>query len=266
MRPKNFLFKYIEKFVLGIAVGYFIYTVFYTSMILKRKTHKVNTKLQSLSDVIERKLKMSEPPAISTKLKEAMQLELRFATPPKANFLQQFKIFRKPAKGESISDITMEDLLKKAELQAYPHLKVDVPGDREFIFKGGTPELALIQVRRLYKDVWWTKSFIVEKGKTIGEKKTIRGETIDFDTRCKLIEIVPFAQKPLMMKRASVLRDKENNFLGTSLTEEAEMISTSKIVFEYKKGKSYDLWIGEFVNLGTETVIVHPLTNTSLTH
>lgn len=266
MSPGNFLFKYVEKFVLGIAVCYLIYTVFYTFMRLKRETYEVNTKLQSLSGVIDRKLKMSIPPVISTKLKEAMQLELRFTMPPDANSLQQFKVFSKLAKGKLISDITMRDLLRNAELQTNPHLNADVPGDREFIFKGGTPKLALIQVRRLYKDIWWTKSFIVEEGKTIGEKKIVKGETIDFDTQCKLIEIVPSAQKPLTMKRTNVLRDRENNFLGISLTEEIQMISTPKIVFEYKKGKSYDLWIGEFVNLGTDTVVVHPPTNTPLTH
>jgi hypothetical protein len=42
------------------------------------------------------------------------------------------------------------------------------------------------------------------------------------------------------------------------MTDEKHMISTSKIVFADKKGDVYNLWIGELVNLGTETVTVRP--------
>ena len=81
---------------------------------------------------------------------------------------------------------------------------------------------------------------------------------MDFNTCCTLIEIVPLAQKPLIMKKTAVLRNEKGDFLGTSMTDEKHMISTSKIVFEDKKGGVYNLWIGELVNLGTETVTVRP--------
>ena len=81
---------------------------------------------------------------------------------------------------------------------------------------------------------------------------------MDFNTCCTLIEIVPLAQKPLVMKKTAVLRNEKGDFLGTSMTDEKHMISTSKIVFEDKKGGVYNLWIGELVNLGTETVTVRP--------
>ena len=124
----------------------------------------------------------------------------------------------------------------------------------------------MLQVRKLYKDKWWVDSFAVEKGKSIGEKKKVGKETVDFNTHCQLIEIVPLAQKPLVIKKTAVLRNEGGEFLGASFTEETHMITTSKIVFKHKNGESYNLWIGESVNLGTETVSFHPVPNTSPTN
>ena len=59
------------------------------------------------------------------------------------------------------------------------------------------------------------------------------------------------------------LRDEKGEFLGTSITEETHMISTSKIVFETKK-ESCNLWIGELVNIGTDTITVQPTNISSI--
>lgn len=263
MDIKNFTFKHVEKFALGIAVGYLIYTMIYT---LNLGTHEFDTKLLSLSNVIDRKLKASMPPVLDNELKDAARLESRFTTPPPATHIQRPHLFGKFAKGETISGITTKDLLKKPELQTLPHSEVATPGSIEFTLKGGTADLALIQVRKLHKDKWLTESFTVENGKQIGGEKVINREPIDFNTHCRLIRIIPLAQKPLIIKKSTLLRNEKGEFIGTSLVEEKHMISTSKIVFEDKKGKSYDLWIGELVNLGTETVTVYSSVNTSSTN
>ncbi|HHT9137067.1 MAG TPA: hypothetical protein ACFYEK_07485, partial [Candidatus Wunengus sp. YC60] len=172
-------------------------------------------------------------------------------------------IFGKFTKEKTVSDITTKDLLKKPELQTTQRLEGIAPGEIEFIFRGGTADMALVQVRKLYKDKWWTESFAIEKGEPIGKKKIIGKETVDFDTNCKLIEIVPLAQKPLVIKKTTVAQNEKGEFLGSSFTEETHMISASKIMFEDKKGESYNLWIGESVKVGTDTVSVNPLTNVS---
>ena len=263
MDIKDFTFKHVKKFVLGITVCYLVYTVIHTFITSSLEMHGIDTKLLSLSGAIGRKLKTSIPSALDKELKDAAQLELRFTTPPSANFLQRPHLFCKFTKGETISDITTKDLLKKPEIQALPRLEVTTPGDTEFILKGGTADLALIQVRKLHKDKWLAESFTVENGKTIGEKIIIDRKPVDFNTHCKLIKIIPLAQKPLVIKKSTLLRNEKGDFLGTSLAEEKHMISTSKIVFEDKKGESYDLWIGELVNLGTETVTIYSSVNTS---
>ncbi len=266
MDIKNFLFKHIEKFILGAAVCYLVYTIIHTFIILHLETREVNTKLLSISDAVNRKLKTSTPTPGDTERKDALYLESRLTKPPPVALFHRPQIFSKSARTEVSSDITTKDLLKKMESQTHARLEVTAPGDTEFIFKGGTADLALIQVRKLYKDTWWIESFSVEKGKIIGQKKTVKGETVDFDTRCKLREIVPLAQRPLIMRKTTVLRGEKGEFLGTSLSEETHMVSTSRIIFENKKGEPYNLWIGELVNIGTETVTVHAPENATSTN
>ncbi len=266
MNIKNFAFKHGEKFILGIAIGYLVYTVIHTFTIVNLRTHKIDTTLLSLSNGIDRKLRTSTPPALDKDIEDAAQLESRFTTPPSANLLQRPYLFSKSTRGGTISGITTRDLLKKPEVQTLSHLEVLTPGNTEFTLKGGTADLALIQVRKLHKDKWLTESFAVENGKTIGEKKVINREAVDFSTHCKLIKIIPLAQRPLMIKKSNLLQNEKGEFIGTSLTVEKHMISTSKILFEDKKGESYDLWIGEFANLGTETVTIYSPGNTSSTN
>lgn len=266
MDVKAILFKYVEKIVLGIAICYLIYTIIYAVIVPGIETHKINTRLLSQSDTIDSKLRISKPPLIEKERKEAELMDLRFTTPPTAKPLQQAYILSKFTRDEVVSGITTRDLLNKSELKSHGRLEVSVPGDTEFVYKGGTAELALIQVRKLYNDVWWAESFTVEKGQRIGQKKTIKKVPIDFDTRCKLLEIVPFAQKPMTFNKTSIVRnDKTGEFLGTKLEPEIHAITTPKIVFENKKGEAYNLWVGELVNLGTETVPVRSSTKTSST-
>lgn len=258
MDIKNFIFRHIEKIALGIAACYLIYAVIHTLVTLNLETHRVDAKLQSLSSAIDRKLKTGTPPPVDAERKDAAQLESRFTTPPPANLLERPFLFSKFIHGETNTEVTTSDLLKKPEPRTSSGTEVPIRGDTEFILKGGTADMALIQVRKLYKDIWWIESFTVEKGEIIGKKKKIGTETVDFNTCCTLIEIVPIAQKSLVMKKTTVLRNEKGDFLGTSMTDEKHMISTSKIVFEDKKGDIYNLWIGKLVNLGTETVTVCP--------
>ena len=266
MDIKNFIFKHIEKLGFGIAICYLIYTAVHTFIILNIKVHRTDTKLLSLSNTIERRIKTSVPPIADTELKNDEQLVLRLTSPPSASSLPRPYIFGKFTKEKTVSDITTKDLLKKPALQPAERLEDITLSEIEFIFKGGTADLALVQVRKLYKDKWWTESFTMEKGGTIGGKKTIGKETVDFDTYCKLIEIVPQAQKPLVIKKTTAVQNEKGEFLGSSFTEETHMISASKIIFEDKKGESYNLWIGELVKVGTDTVTVHPSTNASSTN
>ena len=266
MNIKNFIFKHIEKLVLGIAICYLAYTAVHTFIISSIEAHRTNSKLLSLSSAIERKIKTSVPPIVDMELKNDEQLALRLTSPPSASLLPRPYIFGKFTKEKTGSDITAKDLLKKPELQPTTRLEGATPTEIEFIFKGGTADMALVQVRKLYKDKWWTESFTMEKGETIGGKKTIGKETVDFDTYCKLMEIIPQAQKPLVIKKTMAVLNGKGEFLRSSFTDEIHMISASKIMFEDKKGESYHLWIGESVKVGTDTVSVYPSTNASSTN
>ena len=265
MNFKNFVFKHVEKMVLGITICYLIYTTVHAFMILNLAVHRTDTKLLSLSSTIERKIKTGVPPIVDTELKNDEQLALRLTSPPSASPLPRPYIFGKFIKEKTASDITTKDLIKKPELQP-ERLEGIIPGEIEFVFKGGTADMALVQVRKLYKDKWWTESFTIEKGETIGEKKIIGKETVDFDTYCKLIEIFPQAQKPFLIKKTTVIQNEKGEFLGSSFTEETHMISSSRITFEYKRGESYNLWIGELAKVGTDTVTVNPSTSVSSTN
>ena len=266
MNIKNFIFKHIEKLGFGIAICYLIYTAVHTFIILNIEAHRTNTKLLSLSNTIERRIKTSVPPIVDTELKNDEQLALRLTSPPSASPLPRPYIFGKFIKEKTASDITTKDLIKKPELQPAARLEGITPGEIEFVFKGGTADMALVQVRKLYKDKWWTESFTIEKGETIGEKKIIGKETVEFDTYCKLIEIFPQAQKPFLIKKTTVIQNEKGEFLGSSFTEETHMISSSRITFEYKRGESYNLWIGELAKVGTDTVTVNPSTSVSSTN
>lgn len=266
MNIKNFIFKHVEKIVLSITICYLIYTAAHTFIILNKEAHRTDTKLLSLSNTIERRIKTSVPPIVDTELKNDEQLALRLTSPPSASSLPRPYVFGKFTKEKTVSDITIKDLLKKSELQAAQRSEGIIPDEIEFIFKGGTADLSLVQVRKLYKDKWWTESFTIEKGETIGEKKIIGKETVDFDTHCRLIEIVHQAQKPLVIKKTTAVQNEKGEFLGSSFTEETHMISSAKIIFEDKKGESYNLWIGELVKVGTDTVTVHPSTSASSTN
>ena len=266
MNIKNFIFKHIEKIALGITICYLIYTAVHTFIILNIEIHRTDTKLLSLSNTIERRIKTSVPPIVDTELKNDEQLVLRLTSPPSASSLPRPYVFGKFTKEKTVSGITSKDLLKRPELQTTPRSEGITLGEIEFIFKGGTADLSLVQVRKLYKDKWWTESFTIEKGETIGEKKIIGKETVDFDTHCRLIEIVHQAQKPLVIKKTMAVLNGKGEFLRSSFTEEIHMISTSKIIFEDKKGESYHVWIGESVKVGTDTVAVYPSTNASSTN
>ena len=103
--------------------------------------------------------------------------------------------------------------------------------------------------RKLLKDKWWIEGFLAREGDIIGERKVISGETVDFNTQCKLVEIVSVAQKEMVVKKQVSLKNEVGEFIGTSFAEEVHMISTSKIVFEYNKGETYNLWLGKLVKL-----------------
>ncbi len=257
MNLKHFLFKHFEKFILGLAGGYLIYSIACTFIMKSSEIRKeIDTRLLSITDTIERKLQRSTPPAIETELKNASQLESRFTSPPPAHLLQYPQLFGKLLREEPVSPLTTKDILKKPEVPIQPHLEAPAQADTEFVFKGGTEDLALLQVKKLYKEMWWVSSFTVSKGETIGSKKMLGNETIDFDTHCKLMEIVPLAQKPLVIKKTNVMLNEKGEFLNTSLTEETLMVTSSRIVFENKKGVSYTLWLGESVRLGEESATV----------
>ena len=179
MNMKNFIFKHIEKLGFGIAMCYLIYTAVHTFVILNIGVLRTDTKLLSLSGTIERKIKTSVPPIVDTELKNDEQLALRLTSPPSAILLPRPYVFGQFTKEKAVSDITTKDLIKKPALQTTPRLEGITPGEMEFIFKGGTADMALVQVRKLYKDKWWTESFTIEKGETIGEKKIIGKETVD---------------------------------------------------------------------------------------
>lgn len=263
MNIKKFIFKHVEKLGIGIAVCYLIYASVHTFVILDMDAYRTDAKLLSLSNTIEKKLKTSVPPVVDTELENAEQLLLRLTSPPPASPLQHQDIFGKFIKQKTVSGVTSKDLLKKPALQPTDRLVDITPGEMEFVFKGGTADMVLLQVRKLYKDKWWTESFTTGKGEFIGKKKLMGKETVDFDTDCRLIEIVPQAQKPLIIKKTAVVRNEKGEFLGSSFTAETHMISASKIIFEDRNMVSHGLWIGELVRLGTETVAVHPLTNVS---
>ena len=170
MNIKNFIFKHIEKLGFGIAICYLIYTAVHTFIILNIEALRTDTKLLSLSNTIERKLKTSVPPVVDTELRNDEQLALRLTSPPSASPLPRPYVFGKFTKEKTVSDITTKDLLKKPKLQSTARLEGATPTEIEFIFKGGTADMALVQVRKLYKDKWWNESFTMEKGETIGGK------------------------------------------------------------------------------------------------
>lgn len=263
---RYFLFKHSEKFILGIIVCYLIYTIICTFIASSSKTQNIDSRLLSLSTIIDRKLKTGVPPPIDAERKEAEQLGLRFTDPPAANLLLRPYLSFDSTSGESNRDITTKDLLKKPEMQSSSDREGIIQGTTEFVLKGGTADMALIQVRKFYRDKWWAESFTVAKGEIIGREKKIGAETVDFQTYCRLIKITPLAPKPFFTRKTNVLRNEKNEFLGVSLTEEKHMIPTSQVVFEDKKGESYHVWIGELVKLGTETVAVSPVAHTMSTH
>ena len=250
MDIKNFIFKHIEKIILGIAVSYLIYTVINTLIILNINSYKVNTRLETLSNAVERKFKTSTPPKIETELDDAVLLESRLTIPPSADVLQRPQVF-------SVQDIATMDTSAKKETRISPVSEITISGDKEFTFKGGSADIVVVQVRKLHKDKWWIESFLAREGDLIGERKVISGETVDFNTQCKLVEIAPVAQKQMVVKKQVSLKNEAGEFIGTSFAEEVHMISTSKIVFEYNKGETYNLWLGELVKLGTETIRVY---------
>lgn len=266
MNMKYFIFKHFEKFIFGIAVGYLIYTVISVLITERLKTQNIDSQLRSLSTMLDRKLATSKPPSISADRKEAELLKLRLTTPPAANLLLRPYLFSNSLSDGSKTDITTRDLLKNQEMLPSSVTEDTAQGTTEFILKGGTADMALIQVRKFHRDTWWTESFTVGKGEIIGRERKIGAETVDFHTFCKLTEIIPFAPKPFFTRKTTVLRNENNEFLGVAQTQEKHMIPTSQIVFESIKGEPCNVWIGELVKLGTETVTVCPAVNTISTH
>lgn len=257
MDVKNFIFKHIEKIILGIAVSYLIYTVIITLIILNINNYKVNTRIETLSNAVERKFKTSTPPKMKTELDDAELLESRLTISPSADVLQRPQVFSVFGKEGAVQGIATMDTSAKKGTNISQVSEITISGDKEFTFKGGSADIVLIQVRKLYKDKWWIESFLAREGDIIGERKVISGETVDFNTQCKLVEIVPVAQKQMVVKKTISIKNEAGEFVGTSFAEETHMISTSKIVFEYKKGETYNLWLGELIQLGTETTSVY---------
>src|SRR3990170_4370703 len=147
MDVKNFIFKHIEKIILGIAVSYLIYTVINTLIILNINSYKVNARLESLSNVVERKLETSTPPKIETELDDAVLLESRLTIPPSADVLQRPQVFSVFGKEETVQDIATMDTSAKKGTKISPVSEI---GDIEFTFKGGSADIVIIQVRKLY--------------------------------------------------------------------------------------------------------------------
>ncbi|MDR4507813.1 MAG: hypothetical protein MRJ65_06185 [Candidatus Brocadiaceae bacterium] len=261
MNLKNIVLKHGEKFIIGLIVCGLVYVTVYTYFLLNSKVQKIRDGFESYRRVVDNKLKTSKPMGIVTPLNHSVRLNDRFTSPPKARILPKPHIFWKLVNDEAISGVEAKDLLKKSDRENLPGLKVSVPGDTEFVYKGGTADLALIQVRKHYGEKWWEESFAVKKGEAIGRKVKTGKQTIDYDTRCKLVNIIPDTQKSLVLKKSQVLQDENGKFLGTSITDEIFKVTASSIVFTNDVGESYKLWVGERVNLGTQTVAVRKTTN-----
>lgn len=266
MDTKNVFFKHCEKVFLVMALCYLVYTFVNIFIFVRREANKIDAQLLAQSSIVERRIKTSTPPASGGELMDAARLESRFISPPVAVLLQRPQVFGKIISRGAAPEVTTKDLLKRIEPQTLARLEIAAPGDTEFVYKGGTADLALIQVRKLRKDAWQSECFTVQKGGSIGQKIKTGKETLDFDTHCKLIEIVPAAQKPMSIKTTTVVKTDKGDFLGTAPSEEIHMITSSRIVFETKKGESYNLWLGELINLGTETVTVQPVKPASPTN
>src|SRR3990170_446187 len=119
MDVKNFIFKHIEKIILGIAVSYLIYTVINTLIILNINSYKENARLESLSNVVERKLETSTPPKIETELDDAVLLESRLTISPSADVLQRPQVF-------SVFGIATMDTSAKKETKISPVSEITI--------------------------------------------------------------------------------------------------------------------------------------------
>ena len=238
---KIFFLQYFDKIAIAIAFALLAYSGFclYKSLSVSDSIKKI----QEYSPILENNIKTAKVPT-STALNYATIIKSEFMHIPKD-------------KMEKIQSRRKTIIVK---LKVAPITKKEfVPGLTEILFKGGTPDKALIVIKKKEQDKLFEQSFVTRIGEAIGANEPVGEKKLtDFLTGCTLIDIVHNAKKTLSTQHKFIKVNDVGEFVSTQTESVPYQISSIKIKYQNDRlnGAIKDLWLGQTANLGTVTPLL----------
>lgn len=237
---KNLFFQHFDKMAIALAFGLFLYAIsdFYKSS----KPSGSIEKIQEFSSNIENNIRTSKAPE-PVKLSDSTELENTFARIEKQiDDTEEEEVPVVIVRGSGLHDVPFE------------------PGQTDIIYKGGTPDKALITIIKIEKEDVFEQSFAIKIGEKIGENAPVIGNKVtDFMTGCTLIGIISDAKKELNMQKKVAKVNENGEYDGTETKFEPYFVNSMKIKYRNERlgGKEKELWLGDTANLGTITALIN---------
>lgn len=244
--------QYFDKIAIGLAILLISYSIF--SLYTNLKKEDSIKKIEEFSDIIERNIKIGKPSEI-VELDYAMKLEKMFDNIPLPKDIKTAQPYR--PKDREKQTAVISDYPKPSPGSS----GMFEPGDTEIVYKGGTPEKAIIVIRKTGSEDGNVieQGFFILPGEKIGENDPINGKKqIDFMTGCTLLDIVTDAKKTLNTNKLLVDLNDKGEFISTSFESDHYEITTMKIVYKNVRlyGDIKELLLGSTANIGTITPLL----------
>ncbi len=241
---KILLLQYFDKIAIVIAIALFSYSglSLYRSFTVSDSIKKI----QEYSPVIENNIRTAKVP-VPLKQDYTMAIRSEF------NKISEEKMTTIVKRSNTVRVKTERTSFSPEEF---------VAGVTEITFKGGTPDKALIVIKKKEADTLFEQSFVTKPGEVIGANEPVgEKKTTNFLTGCTLLEIINNAKRTLTTKKMLVNVNENGDFISTQTRSEPYKINSIKIKYQNDRlnGEIKELWLGDTANLGTITM----LTNTN---
>lgn len=254
---KVIIIQYFDKLAIGLAISLLSYSLF--TLFTNLQKEDLIKKIEEFSPIIERNISHGKPPE-TVPLDYAMKLGKMFTDIPSPLPIETKQPYE-PIDTKKQGLVTRDELQTDHDRLTPGSQEMFEPGDTEIVYKGGTPEKAIIVIRKTSPEIGIEQSFIMLPGEKIGENNPINGKKqTDFMTGCTLLDIVTDAKKTLNANKMLVNLNDKGEFAGTAIKSDPYEITTMKIVYKNDRlfGDIKELLLGSTANIGTITYLLEP--------
>ena len=235
---KEKIYGYVFIAVLSLILLFCLYNVVCILFLSPKSGRKLRLRVSNGVNAVESIIKHADPQKAENIIYKS-NLVSNTNGSSWANQIKRATLFSGP------TPVRVEEVAVVEE-EIFQFEEAEVTGSAEIVFKGMVRDLAFVVVRKKIDGQWRVHGFPTKVGETIGGKKIVGGEMLDFTTNYVLQEIVYNAQRPKTLMRKLLILNEKGELVGTRMVPgETYMKSTSKIKYKDGDGIINELWLEE---------------------